>query len=166
VAVAMEPGILVESRICYSWSIYEVEPDEMVGSDTRSSFLLTVSARKATLLSHTANTMTLTFDLGTPINTALFVYIIYYVGRIIFPSKSNQSTIAHEFKSSYSWMPKSHSQVVVYTVYTPESLAPFDGKDGGRILLAIDGIVFDVSNGRHFYGPGVFSVEKVGLIGH
>jgi membrane-associated progesterone receptor component len=106
--------------------------------------------------------MTLTFDLGTPVNTALFLYIIYHVSRIVFPPKSTQSTIPHEFKSSYSWMPKSHSQVVVYTIYTPTSLAPFDGKDGGRILLAIDGIVFDVSHGRHFYGPGTFSViEKV-----
>lgn len=37
--------------------------------------------------------------------------------------------------------------------YTPKTLEKFDGKDGGKILLAIDRHVFDVSNGRNFYGP-------------
>ncbi|PPQ66706.1 hypothetical protein CVT26_009566 [Gymnopilus dilepis] len=97
--------------------------------------------------------MGLSFNLGTPINTALFLYILYSVQRIIFPPISKPKTIPHEFKSGYSWMPKSHPPTVLYKIYTPKTLEPFNGRDGGRILLAINGIVFDVSSGRNFYGP-------------
>ncbi|KAG6812080.1 hypothetical protein H0H92_004444 [Tricholoma furcatifolium] len=93
------------------------------------------------------------FNLGTPINTALFVYILYAVNSIIFPSVSRQKSIPNEFKAGYSWMPKSHPPTVLFKVYTPKTLEPFNGKDGGRILLAISGIVFDVTAGRNFYGP-------------
>ncbi|PPQ93892.1 hypothetical protein CVT25_007805 [Psilocybe cyanescens] len=97
--------------------------------------------------------MALTFDLGTPVNTALFLYILYSVQRIILPSTSKPSKVPHEFKSGYSWMPKTHQATVMYKVYTPKTLQPFNGQDGGRILLAIKGTVFDVTAGRNFYGP-------------
>ena len=99
--------------------------------------------------------MTVSFDLGAPINTALLIYILYSVQRILFPSTTTSATIPHEFKSSYSWMPKAHPPTVLFTTYTPRTLEPFNGKDGGRILLAINGIVYDVSTGRNFYGPGM-----------
>jgi hypothetical protein len=44
-------------------------------------------------------------------------------------------------------------------MYTPRSLAKFSGLDGGRILLAIAGTVFDVTAGRGFYGPGERSLS-------
>jgi len=93
------------------------------------------------------------FDLGNPINTALLLYILYSIQRIIFPPISTPSSIPHEFKSGYSWIPKSHPPTLLYKSYTPKTLEPFHGKDGGRILLAIDGIIFDVTAGRSFYGP-------------
>lgn len=48
-----------------------------------------------------------------------------------------------------------HPPTVLFRVYTPRSLVTFDGREGseGRILLAIGGIVFDVTAGRNFYGP-------------
>ena len=98
--------------------------------------------------------MTLSFNLGTPVNTALFVYILYSVQRIVFPDVSSPKTIPNEFKSGYSWLPKTHPPTVLYKTYTPKTLEPFNGKDGGRILLAINGTVFDVTAGRNFYGPG------------
>jgi hypothetical protein len=52
-------------------------------------------------------------------------------------------------------MPKSHPPTVLFTTYTPKTLEPFSGLDGGRILLAINGKVFDVTAGRNFYGPGI-----------
>lgn len=97
--------------------------------------------------------MALSFELGTPINTALFLYILYAVQRIIFPPKTKRTTIPNEFKAGYSWMPKSHPPTVMYKTYTPKTLQHFSGLDGGRILLAINGIVFDVTAGRNFYGP-------------
>jgi membrane-associated progesterone receptor component len=97
--------------------------------------------------------MAFTLQLGTPVNTALFLFILYSVQRIVFPSVSKPATIPREFKAGYSWMPKSHPPTVLFKTYTPKTLEPFSGKDGGRILLAINGIVFDVTAGRNFYGP-------------
>lgn len=45
---------------------------------------------------------------------------------------------------------------MLFKIYTPKTLEPFDGKNGGRILLAISGTVFDVTSGRNFYGPSEF----------
>lgn len=99
--------------------------------------------------------MGLSLDFGTPINTAFLLYILYSIQRILFPSNSaaKPTSIPHEFKSGYSWMPKSHPPTLLFQTYTPKTLEPFHGKDGGRILLAIDGIVFDVTAGASFYGP-------------
>jgi membrane-associated progesterone receptor component len=94
------------------------------------------------------------FDLGAPINTVLLLAIVYYTQRIVYPPISTPTTTPSEFKSSYSWMPKTHAPTLLFKTYTPKTLAPFDGRDGGRILLAIKGKVFDVTAGRNFYGPG------------
>ncbi|VDB84603.1 unnamed protein product [Peniophora sp. CBMAI 1063] len=95
----------------------------------------------------------MSFSLATPVNTALLLYILYQAQRILIPSTKVPSQTPSEFKSGYSWMPKSHPPTLLYTTYTPKTLEPFNGRDGGRILLAIDGTVFDVTAGRNFYGP-------------
>ena len=94
------------------------------------------------------------FDLGTPVNTALLLYILYSIQRIIFPSNSVPHSVPNEFKNGYTWMPKSHPPTLLYQTYTPKTLTPFNGQDGKRILLAIKGVVYDVTAGRNFYGPG------------
>lgn len=43
---------------------------------------------------------------------------------------------------------------MVYTVFTPSSLEKFNGESDPRVLLAVKGKVFDVTNGKSFYGPG------------
>jgi membrane-associated progesterone receptor component len=58
-------------------------------------------------------------------------------------------------------MPKSHPPTVLFKTFTPKTLEPFSGKDGGRILLAINGVVFDVTAGRNFYGPGLSCAHRV-----
>ncbi|KAH9840811.1 cytochrome b5 [Rhodofomes roseus] len=93
------------------------------------------------------------FDLGTPVNTALLLYILYAVQRILLPSNSQSKSVPHEFKGGYSWMPKAHPPTLLFKTYTPKTLEPFNGEDGKRILLAINGIVYDVTAGRNFYGP-------------
>ncbi|KAF5391694.1 hypothetical protein D9757_002531 [Collybiopsis confluens] len=93
------------------------------------------------------------FDIGTPVNSALLLFILYSVHRIILPSVSRPKTIPHEFRSGYSWLPKTHPPTVLFKTYTPKTLVPFNGVDSERILLAINGTVFDVTAGRNFYGP-------------
>ena len=40
--------------------------------------------------------------------------------------------------------------------FTPEQLREYDGKaNNGRILIAVNGKVFDVTKGKRFYGPGM-----------
>ncbi|KAF8530047.1 cytochrome b5-like heme/steroid binding domain-containing protein [Hysterangium stoloniferum] len=95
-------------------------------------------------------------SLSTPINTALLLLTLYYAQTIIFPSTSRPRSAAEvpkSYEKGYSWMPANHPPTVLFQTYTPRTLEPFNGKDGGRILLAIDGIVFDVTTGRGFYGP-------------
>lgn len=94
------------------------------------------------------------FDLSTPINTALLLYILYTLQRILLPSTSVPSVTPTEFKNSYTWMPAAHPPTLLFRTYTPKTLEPFNGVDGRRILLAIKGVVYDVTAGRSFYGPG------------
>ncbi|KAA1470788.1 cytochrome b5 [Dentipellis sp. KUC8613] len=99
-----------------------------------------------------------TLSLSTPVNTALLLYLLYTVQRILFPRGSPPPVddAPTEFKKGYSWMPRAHPPVLVFTKYTPKTLEKYDGKNpdgGGRILLAIQGTVFDVTAGRNFYGP-------------
>ncbi|KAH9008703.1 cytochrome b5 [Lactarius deliciosus] len=95
----------------------------------------------------------MSFSLSHPINTALLLYTLYLLQRTVFPSTSVPRKPPTEFKSGYSWLPRAHAPTVLFTTYTPHTLTKFDGKDGGRILLAIAGTVFDVTAGRGFYGP-------------
>ncbi|CAH2350372.1 damage response protein 1 [[Candida] railenensis] len=46
------------------------------------------------------------------------------------------------------------SAPIVEGRFTPLSLAKFNGTDDPKILIAVKGKVYDVSNGASFYGPG------------
>lgn len=94
------------------------------------------------------------FDLSLPVNTALLLYILYCVQRILLPSASPPKTVPSEFKHSYTWMPRAHPPTLLFKTYTPRTLERFNGRDDPRILLAIKGVVYDVTAGRSFYGPG------------
>ena len=93
------------------------------------------------------------YNLGSPVNTALLLYIVYLLHRILVPSNSVPKKVPNEFKDGYSWMPKSHPPTLLFKTYTPKTLQPFNGEEGKRILLAISGVVYDVTAGRNFYGP-------------
>ncbi|KAI0337867.1 cytochrome b5 [Trametopsis cervina] len=95
----------------------------------------------------------MSFDLSLPVNTALAFYILYCVQRIVFPSTTVPPKAPTEFKDGYSWMPKAHPPTLLFQTFTPKTLAPFNGENGKRILLAIKGVVYDVTAGRNFYGP-------------
>jgi membrane-associated progesterone receptor component len=107
--------------------------------------------------------------LSNPLNLLLIPPILYLAFRIVFPSHPpSTKVVPGEYDADvYNWMPAKHPEVIVHRKYTASELAELDGKGGGRILLAImrvgrDGkvskglerTVFDVSNGRSFYGPG------------
>lgn len=51
-----------------------------------------------------------------------------------------------------------HPEVLLFRNYSPIDLLPYDGNSkehGGRILMGVNGSVYDVTRGRSFYGPGM-----------
>jgi hypothetical protein len=92
--------------------------------------------------------------LETPLNTILLLSIANSLYRIIWPSTSLPEKLPTQHSEAYNWMPEKHPETTVFRIYTPKTLYPFSGVNGGRILLAIDRNVFDVTAGRNFYGPG------------
>ena len=110
-------------------------------------------------------------SLSNPLNIILIPPILYLVYLIILPSPPiSPSSLPTEYDPDvYNWMPGKHPTVLLHTEFSVKELSAFDGKDGGRICLAImrvgrDGkvgkekerTVFDVSMGRGFYGPGEY----------
>lgn len=78
-------------------------------------------------------------SIASPINLALaslFVLVLYY----------------HFRPKSQVKLPKGPAPVVFRT-FIPSTLLPFNGKDGAPVYLAVKGRVFDVTPGKHFYGP-------------
>ncbi|KAG9089957.1 hypothetical protein FRC07_012220, partial [Ceratobasidium sp. 392] len=90
-----------------------------------------------------------------PVNVVLLGIITYQLSSLFRSSSSSkvQTSIPTSHNESYNWKPAKHPPCTVWKKYTPQTLEPFSGRDGGQILLAIDGKVFDVTNGRNFYGP-------------
>lgn len=43
---------------------------------------------------------------------------------------------------------------IVFKVFTPPQLLPYNGEEGRPVFLAVRGRIFDVTPGRNFYGPG------------
>ncbi len=94
--------------------------------------------------------------LSHPINPVLLLCLLHALRRILFPTTAVPRTLPTECKAGYSWMPRRHTPTLRFTTYTPRTLAKFNGHDGGRILFAIAGMVFDVTGGKGFYGPGEY----------
>lgn len=46
--------------------------------------------------------------------------------------------------------------------FTIQELKKFDGlQPDGRVLMAVNGTVYDVTKGKRFYGPGEFLVDEM-----
>lgn len=83
--------------------------------------------------------------INSPLNIALVCVITILVYKIF---KSRQRVIV-EFKAEPE-LPKMKKRD-----FTVEELRKYDGNgDDGRILVAVNGKVFDVTKGKKFYGPG------------
>jgi len=99
-----------------------------------------------------------------PLNALIGFYILYGIQKLLLPSvpasflsvtsKGTNTAIPDNPHTSYTWMPRAHPPTLVFTTYTPKTLAEHNGLEGRNILLAIKGAVFDVTNGGSFYGPG------------
>ncbi|KAI9482723.1 MAG: cytochrome b5-like heme/steroid binding domain-containing protein [Benjaminiella poitrasii] len=81
--------------------------------------------------------------IGNPVNWALAAILAYIVRSY---ATAGSKPVIQAAK---------HPEVILFKNYTPMNLLPFDGtgKDG-RILIAVNGSIYDVTRGRNFYGPG------------
>ncbi|RUO95366.1 cytochrome b5-like heme/steroid binding domain-containing protein [Jimgerdemannia flammicorona] len=80
---------------------------------------------------------------ANPLNWALLAVFLYVLRSYI----SAPANAAPEPR---------HPETIVFKDYTPIELQPYTGKQDngmGRILMAVNGNVYDVSRGRNFYGP-------------
>lgn len=108
---------------------------------------------------------------ANPVNVFLGAIALYFLSTLLLPSSvakltptltRARSATCHA-GNSYSFLPDEHPPTAVWRRYTPRTLAVHDGSglssgknagEGGKILLAIEGRVFDVTKGANFYGPG------------
>ncbi|CAG4940168.1 unnamed protein product [Colias eurytheme] len=83
-------------------------------------------------------------ELTSPLNLVLVFFILYLLYKII---RSHFETV--EPVSVPPPMPKLRQDMTV------AELKKYDGTNAeGRVLLAVNGIIFDVTKGKRFYGPG------------
>lgn len=81
--------------------------------------------------------------LTSPLNLFLVVVIAF----IIFKICKNQYRHSTTYEPELEKMKKRD--------FTLEELKPYDGTGpDGRVLVAVNGKVFDVTKGKQFYGPG------------
>jgi membrane-associated progesterone receptor component len=84
------------------------------------------------------------FSTENPLNWALLAVLAYVVKS--YAQSSPPAPIEAK-----------HPEVLLFRNYSPVDLLPFDGnskENGGRILMGVNGSVYDVTRGRSFYGPG------------
>jgi len=81
---------------------------------------------------------------SSPINVALLGLCVFLLYKIV---KSRRREFSKPIQPVLPTMKKRD--------FTLEQLQEFDGRGkGGRILIAVNGKVFDVTRGSRFYGPG------------
>ncbi|CAO3639111.1 unnamed protein product [Mucor fragilis] len=78
---------------------------------------------------------------ANPINWALAAILTYILRYFTISNKPPH-------------IPAKHPEVLVFKNYTPVDLLPYNGENGSRILMGVNGSVYDVTQGRNFYGPG------------
>ncbi|KAH9495918.1 Membrane-associated progesterone receptor component 1 [Bulinus truncatus] len=82
---------------------------------------------------------------GSPLNLALLGICGFLIYKIISSRRSTDSTPSKDPE-----LPPLKKQD-----FTLEQLREYDGKGSdGRVLIAVNGKVFDVTRGKRFYGPG------------
>ncbi|XP_053600251.1 membrane-associated progesterone receptor component 1-like [Plodia interpunctella] len=84
-------------------------------------------------------------ELTSPINLVLLAFIVYLIYKII---QSN-------FESNAPVAPPAPPLPKIRKDLTVSELKQYDGTQAdGRVLLAVNGVIFDVTRGKRFYGPG------------
>ncbi|KNZ50866.1 hypothetical protein VP01_41g2 [Puccinia sorghi] len=104
-------------------------------------------------------------EFSNPLNILLSMVLAYRLYKLIPSFRFNElkaeeddgsgprATSSMESMIEYQRRPTRFPESLVWRTYTPLELKEFDGNDGGKILFAVNRVVYDVSSGRNFYGP-------------
>ena len=84
----------------------------------------------------------------TPVQIGILLVVVLVLVKKFILSKSSEKEEETEKENQLPPMEKRD--------FTLEELRPYNGKDNARILVAVNGKVFDVTSGRSFYGPGMW----------
>lgn len=91
-------------------------------------------------------------EFTSPLNLVLMAFIVYLLYKII---KSH-------FESAVPSAPPPPPMPKLRKDLTVAELKKYDGtNEEGRVLLAVNGIIFDVTKGKRFYGPGKCNIIAV-----
>lgn len=89
--------------------------------------------------------------INSPLNILLVALIAYLIFKIV---RSRSETVTRAAPPEPQ-LPKLRKD------FTIHDLKAYDGNQpDGRVLVAVNGHVYDVTKGRKFYGPGEFFVFK------
>ena len=84
-------------------------------------------------------------ELTSPINLVLLFFILYLLYKIV----------RSHFEVVEPPAPPPPPMAKLRQDMTVAELKKYDGTDSeGRVLLAVNGTIFDVTRGKRFYGPG------------
>lgn len=83
--------------------------------------------------------------LTAPVQIFLLVIVVFIVRKFM---RSQDDTVPKEDEEEEELPP------MLKRDFTLAEMVKYNGKDEKRILLGINGNVYDVSRGRRFYGPG------------
>lgn len=85
-------------------------------------------------------------ELTSPLNLVLVAVILYLVYKILRSHFESEDTTA---------APPPPPMKKLRKDLTTAELKKYDGTGSdGRVLLAVNGVIFDVTRGKRFYGPG------------
>lgn len=88
-------------------------------------------------------------ELTSPINLVLVAFIVYLIYKIIQSKFESEVVVA----PAPPPLPKIRKDLTV------AELKQYDGTQAdGRVLLAVNSVIFDVTKGKRFYGPGKFFI--------
>lgn len=91
---------------------------------------------------------------GSPVNSLLLALIVVLLYKIFKPR--DRTPVVEDAPPELPALRKD---------LTPAELRAYDGTGpDGRVCVAVNGIVFDVTRGRHFYGPGTSFSRRHGAI--
>ncbi|KAJ1981360.1 Dihydrodipicolinate synthase [Dimargaris xerosporica] len=97
---------------------------------------------------------------ANPINWVLLAVLLYLLHAILFPSPqarpktAARATPPKPGANQAAARQPAHPESIEFKAYTYPDLAQFNGKQlDGKIFLAVNGKVFDVTSGAKFYGP-------------